>query len=792
MQQTPLPTDSEHLSTGHWPLLCGAGLVAVLLYLTSLYSYPLFHTLVELATLVVIWSACSIAITSRLMANNGYLLVLSAGCLAYALITLLHTLAYKGLGIFSSDANLPTQLWIAGRYLLSVTFLLAAFFLDRRVRVAPLLLGFGLATVLLVASIWPFGIFPDSFIEGRGLTGFKKGSEVVIAVLFLLALADLVRRRRHLDPTVVRLIGGMLGCAVLAELFFVFYIDVYGLSNLLGHLSNLAGFALFHQAVVKTAVNDPYRLIFRELAQNNQVLEARVAERTAQLQETALFLRESQGIARVGGWKHNPESGVWFWTDELYRLLEYPADSSLAADALWSRIDQAESGQVRHAAQTAWRHDTPFCIECRLTTMHGSALWVELRCNGRVPGVGGGFLVGTVQDITPRKQVEQALVAAREAAEAAARAKDEFLSTISHELRTPLNGVLGSLQLLELGRLDDEQRLTLGMAMESAERELELVNDLLELTAIEAGALVPRLVPFRLHDTMSAVVQGCAAACSAQGLTLSVEVSELVPQVVLGDAGQLRRMLTILLNNAVKFTPQGGITVSASLLEQHGLKARIVIAVEDTGVGIRPEMLERIFEPFVQVDMSSTRRFGGTGLGLALCRRLAELVGGTVSARMRLEGGSRFELELPFALQQPLGLDGVAAARHAVRRILVVEDDATSQRLVVRLLRQLGHLVDAASNGAEALELLSKGRYELVLMDVLMPEMDGLETLRRLREAERQRGVARTPVIVLTADVLRCTEEGMLSVGFDAYLTKPLQLDQLQACLVALPELPDK
>jgi PAS domain S-box-containing protein len=257
------------------------------------------------------------------------------------------------------------------------------------------------------------------------------------------------------------------------------------------------------------------------------------------------------------------------------------------------------------------------------------------------------YLLGISEDITVRKQSEQALIEAKETAETVSRAKTEFLNMLSHELRTPLNGVLGGLQLLRLTQLDHEQQEYLDMITVSAEKELTLVGELLDLTDIEAGTIHINVKLFSLRDTVQHVLETFKPACAAKGIALALQLDEQLPDQLLGDKKRIEQVLDLLLDNALKFTCQGRIDLSVTLLEQTGSALKIGLTIADTGIGIPASMKNRIFEPFTQCDMSSTRRFGGTGVGLTICRRLLDILGGTIKVESKPNQGSCFLVELP-------------------------------------------------------------------------------------------------------------------------------------------------
>ena len=404
----------------------------------------------------------------------------------------------------------------------------------------------------------------------------------------------------------------------------------------------------------------------------------------------------------------------------------------------------------------------------------------------RFPGGGPTHLVVAHEDITERKRAELALIGAREGAEAANRAKSEFLANMSHEIRTPLNGVIGNAQLLEMSDLDREQKEYLAAIMLSGSNLLSLINDILDLSKIEAEKVTLETADFSLRGCFNNVIRTQRSRIANKGLSLKVQIPNDVPDALLGDELRVKQILLNLLGNAIKFTREGGITLSAELKDQTSDRALIEIAVTDTGVGIAQAVAEDIFKPFVQADSSITRQYGGSGLGLTISRRLAELMGGSISVESKEGSGSTFRVLLPFSVvhqvvqehKTPVAVEPLPLWSGQGLKVLLAEDNAVNQQFALALLRKMGHAVTLAENGTQALSAMDQASFDLVLMDIQMPVMDGEEALALLRERERGTG-GHQPVIALTAYALKGDEERFLAEGFDGYVTKPLEVRKL-------------
>ncbi|MBM4440043.1 MAG: GAF domain-containing protein [Candidatus Rokubacteria bacterium] len=364
--------------------------------------------------------------------------------------------------------------------------------------------------------------------------------------------------------------------------------------------------------------------------------------------------------------------------------------------------------------------------------------------------------------------------------EVASRHKSEFLAHMSHELRTPMNGVIGMAELALGTELTEVQRDYLTTVKVSAESLLSLINDILDVSKIEAGRLELEAVPFSLRQTVDLVVKSLAHPARQKGLTLAASLAPGVPDGVVGDPGRLRQVLVNLVGNALKFTAQGGITVSVAEERGDAAPAPLHIAVTDTGIGIAPEHQAKVFEAFTQADASTARRFGGTGLGLTISSQLVRMMGGRIWVESEPGRGSTFHftVRLPRAAA-PVASEAVAdpsrpAARTTARprRVLLAEDSVPNQKVARGFLERWGHTVEVAGNGRAALAALERAAFDLVLMDVHMPEMDGFEATAAIRA--REGAGARIPIIAMTADAMQGDRERCLAAGMDGYVTKPV------------------
>jgi PAS domain S-box-containing protein len=478
----------------------------------------------------------------------------------------------------------------------------------------------------------------------------------------------------------------------------------------------------------------------------------------------------------------------------------------LANPALERMLGWAPGALVGQAGSVVWAHEADYeqlgseigapltrgeSIEVvrELRRQDGSPLWCRLLAKAVDPQhPRGSGTIWIVEDITERRQFDQALASARDAAEAASRAKSAFLANTSHEIRTPLNGLLGLARLAQQDGVDASRRQQyLHQIVDSAEGLASIISDILDLSKIEAGKITLESVAFRVRDTLQAVHHTYEALAEAKGVVLSITLADDVPTAARADPVRLRQILGNYLTNALKFTERGHILIDARMLTP----TRLRLDVSDSGCGIDAATQARLFMPFTQADESTTRRFGGTGLGLSICRELATLMGGEVGVYSAAGAGSRFWVELPLALAHPeealppeTHADDIAAL-HGLR-VLMVEDNPVNMMIGVALLEQWGVQVVQAADGAMAIDTVERADaqgkpFDMVLMDVQMPGMSGHDATRHLR---RHFDADQLPIVALTAAALVSEREEALAAGMNDFLSKPIDTRKLRQALL--------
>ncbi|MFO1526830.1 MAG: ATP-binding protein [Turneriella sp.] len=479
---------------------------------------------------------------------------------------------------------------------------------------------------------------------------------------------------------------------------------------------------------------------------------------------------------------------MYFLSDEVCRLTGYEA-----GDFIGNRVRTFASiihpDDLSHVvASGRAKGERRYRLNYRIVCADSGIIWVE--DSGQAVFDEAQNLVwldGVMLDITARKNIESEILAAREKAESANVAKSHFLATVSHELRTPLHGVIGMTSVLKQTHLDAQQANYAAIIESSGQVLLALINDILDLAKIESGKIEIDNIAFDLHRHLHDIMEIIAVEARQKSILTSLTIAPDVPVMLNGDPARLRQILINLLGNAVKFTPKGGVNLAVHLERADDGRRSISFAVRDTGIGIPSTSVDMIFQPFRQADQSMTRKFGGTGLGLAISKQLAEILGGTITVKSNVGEGSEFTLKLPCVEAAADDKIKVTAAeeqdilrtRFAGQTVLLAEDDPVNQIVSGALLRNMNLKVEIAENGEELLRRLDEVKPDLILMDCMMPVMDGYQTTERIRERERLNNLAHMPVIALTANALRNDREKCLAAGMDDFIAKPFDTAQI-------------
>ena len=616
--------------------------IAAALYLTSIYDYLLFHSIAEIFSIVIAFAIFTVAWNSRRITENNYLLFIGISYLFIGGIDFVHTLAYKGMGVFpGEDSNLATQLWIAARYFQSFSLLIAPVFIRRKINPWLVLTGWGIATTLLLATIFYWTNFPVSFSNTGGLTPFKIISEYIISFILVLTALVLFRNRSKFNPIVVRYIIASIIVTIASEMAFTLYTDVYGYLNMTGHMLKIIAFYLIYKALIETSLRRPYELLFRDLKQHEESLENQAWELTRlneelvrevdirrkvedALRKSQEDLQHAQSVAIIGNWRLDIRDNTLTWSDEVYRIFGIPAGTGMNFEKFLGHVHPDDREYVHDEWNAALQGDT-YDVEHRIIT-NNQERWVreiaEIEFNEQGKAISG---FGTVQDITDLKKAEQV--------------KDEFIGLVSHELRTPLTIIIGSLKsALSEGVSAKDTRELLENASEGAESLADILENMLELSRYQANRLQLELTQVAIPAITVSVLEKLKEHGITQKTT--TDFPEGLPKVK-ADPIRVERILYNLLENAAKYSPaESEIKISCRIDGDN-----VITTISDKGEGIAAEDRNKLFELFQRLD--NPTRTSGIGLGLVVCKRLVEAQGGWINVTSQRGEGSEFFFALP-------------------------------------------------------------------------------------------------------------------------------------------------
>ncbi len=601
----------------------------------------------------------------------------------------------------------------------------------------------------------------------------------------------------ELDAYLLRILGLVLIiCVVVGAIvyFYVGYSLIYPLEKI--HTS-------LQQAKLAPSRADENQIEHRrddELGETIDLLNDALREIAATHRSDVAFQeRRLHDFAEAGAdwfWEMDDRLRFSYFSQQFEIVTGVPPERLLGKTREETGIPSVSEAEFTAHLATLHRHE-PFrgFVHSR-DKPDGSRVWLAI--NGKpVFDDAGRFhgYRGTGSDITELYEAQRQIIEAKEAAEQANRAKSEFLAIMSHEIRTPMNGIIGMTDLLMDSELDDKQRYYAEIIQDSGGALMRIINDILDLSKLEARRIVLEDIEFEFASLVTGVVDILTPQARDKQLRLEYDIADEVQTTCVGDYGRLRQVLVNLVGNAIKFTHEGEIRIVARRIGGSDEVPRLRIEIVDTGIGIPADSQDRLFRSFTQVDASTSRRFGGTGLGLAICRKIIEAMGGEIGVESTLAEGSRFwfEIDLPHAAGDGAseerddtitilpGQEFKADQTGAQLRILVVDDVPVNQVVVEKMLDSLGYQVDTADNGVEAVQRAKTRRYDLIFMDIQMSEMDGYEATRIIRELDLE--VAGIPIVAITANTQDADRDACIEAGMNDFIAKPFVKQQLVTLL---------
>ena len=497
-------------------------------------------------------------------------------------------------------------------------------------------------------------------------------------------------------------------------------------------------------------------------------------------------LFEAQQLAKIGSWEINLNDGEVFISDQFYTIFEIEKSSTASIALLKSCLINSDDVELfEKNLDYVKKNNSEVQFTHSLISKNGTVKYINeyIKClNGED---NKPFkILGTIQDVSDQKEIERELIKAKDLAEQSTRVKEQFLTNMSHEIRTPMNGIIGFAKILEGTNLDAEQRQSVNAIKRAGKNLMVVINDILDFSKIEADKMIFEEVNFSLSKNIKAVMELFSPIAKEKNIKLISNIDSQINDFLIGDPTRLSQILINLIGNALKFTDKGYVELIVSQVKETETETFLQFAIIDTGIGIPQDKIDSIFESFNQASNETTRKFGGTGLGLTITRKLIELQGGSITVESEVEKGSKFSFLIQFKKAQKGIVKTVKLKKEKLSpdflkdiNILLVEDNELNQLLAIKVFEKFDKTIDIADNGKIAIDKIEKNNYDIILMDIQMPEMDGIELTKYIRTNFGPK--SNTPIIALTAHATVIEEKRCLDNGMNDYLSKPFDFNEL-------------
>lgn len=517
-------------------------------------------------------------------------------------------------------------------------------------------------------------------------------------------------------------------------------------------------------------------------------------EAEERLKKTNLNLAEAQELAHLGSWEYRAENlREGYWTEQMYKILgiEKSPGISRPLEELYKKASKSNARKAEELINRSLKTGAPGEIRYNIT-VDGEEKWLLLKAKPEFNEAHNvSRLVGTLLDITKQIKIEKELTQAKRTAEKALAAKSVFLSNMSHEIRTPMNAIMGLTNLLmQEEDISEDVMENLKLIGYSAENLLVLINDILDYSKIEANKIEFEKIEFNPREVIHKLLRTMGLKAEEKGLNLEYQIDDSIPATLLGDPYRLNQILMNLMSNAIKFTKEGEVSIAIHKVQRQGNRVNLQIDVSDTGIGIPKEKQERIFESFTQANSETTRNFGGTGLGLAITKRLVNLQGGKIELHSKPGHGSKFSIFIGYQegngspAQKELNTNGKASGSDFENvKMLVAEDNMVNQKLLQQICKQWHLTPIFAENGQEACEICERQRFDIILMDLQMPKLNGFDATENINTNQQSLN-RQTPIIALTADAFQETKNRVMTSGFTDYVGKPFKAEELRETIL--------